>query len=289
VSEGGASFGPGSRLRALVARALFVAAGSMVILATAPFGFTQLLAPACGCASTPTHGPGWTPTPLPPVSPDRASRNASTLAGVDLTAQPDWWTQDGTPIFEPSADGVVALVDGNSGRVLAVVFERRLPESASVTASSATAGTAAAAFITAGGVAADGLEESTDLISGGAVAYYRATWTASVVATAAKVTPALEVLVNASTGEPFAYRDRRSGLSIALPLIGWDLATRLAAASPQAFGEVPSAVTSPPPELQLDVWTANSAVWTWWVGFNDGVLVVDAITGDVSVAKWSSR
>ena len=197
---------------------------------------------------------------------------------MTLSWSSDWATVAERPIFEPMGDGVVAFVDGNSGTVLEVVLEKQLPDSDTVSVSSDAASSAAQAFLSRGGVTTDGLAAQTTLARGASVAYYDVTWSAP---DAGK--PALEIRVNASRGAVFAYRDLRAGIELTAPIFGQSVAIRLAQESAYALGEAANA-----PEMQDPDFQAYGDSWSWMVVFPDGVLTVDAVTGEVSVAKWSS-
>ncbi len=234
---------------------------------------------ACGCASTPSpHPPGWTPTPAPPVSPEDAAARASRIAGVMMTPAPDWATIEGMPMSGPRGDGAFAFVDGNSGTVLEVVLDKQLPDSDTVSVSSDAASSAAQTFLSRGGVTTDGLAAQTTLALRASVAYYDVTWSAPGASK-----PALEIRVNASSGAAFAYRDLRAGIELTAPNVGHAAAVRLAEESAYALGEVAYTPEMQDPDLQ-----AYADSWSWMVVFPDGVLTVDAVSGLVSVAKWSS-
>lgn len=248
-----------------------------------PFGILAGLGfmsePVCGCLPPPSpYPPGWTPTPAPPVSPEDAAARASRLAGVMMSAAPDWATIEGMPVSEPMGEGAFAFVDGNSGTVLEVVLEKQLPDSDTVSVSSDAASSAAQAFLSRGGVTTDGLAAQTTLALRASVAYYDVTWSAPGAGK-----PALEIRVNASSGAAFAYRELRAGIELTAPNVGLAAAIRLAQQSTYASGETANA-----PEMQDPDLLAYADSWSWMVVFPDGVLTVDAVTGDVSVAKWSS-
>jgi hypothetical protein len=248
--------------------------------------FTVMVAlpESCGCAATPTHGPNWTPTPRLPISADEAAARASRFAGTSFLPAPNWALISGRFIYQPSGDGVFAFVDGNSGAVLEVVLEKQLPDSDTASVSAEAALGAAEAFLSRGGATADGLAAQTQLVRGAAVAYYDVTWSAPG---AGKI--ALEVRVNASSRAVFAYRDLRSGTELTAPMVGHAAAIRLAQESIYASGETPDAPEMQDPDLQAYLDSPDGHAWTWLVGFPDGVLFVDAVTGEVSVGKWSSR
>jgi hypothetical protein len=133
-------------------------------------------------------------------------------------------------------------------------------------------------------VSTDGFTAQTQLVHRASVAFYQVTWSAPGAGT-----PALEIRVNASTGAVFAYRDLTSDVELTAPILGHGAAMRLAGESTYASGETPTAEESPGPDVQLNLRAPDGHEWTWMVGFPDGVLFVDAVTGEVWVAKWSSR
>lgn len=272
-------------LRIFIAAAVLLVLLPIVIVSAGAIGVGYIVGPACGCSSNPSpHPPGWTPTPPPPVSANDAATRASKLSGVSMTPNPDWATIAGTPVSEPKGEGTLAFVDGNSGTVLEVVVENQLPDSDAASVSTDAARGAAEAFLSRGGVTTDGLTAQTQLVHRASVAFYDLTWSA---ADSAKT--ALEVRVNSASGAVFAYRDLRSGVEVTAPILGHGAAMQLAAASSYASGESPMAEESPGPDVQLDLGAPDGHEWTWPVVFPDGVLFVDAVTGDVWVAKWSSR
>jgi hypothetical protein len=273
-----------------------VVIGALAIWAIVAAAFTVSGASRCACTAKPTaRDPNWTPTPPPPVSPADAAARASKLAGMTLSAAPDWLSLDGRPISESSGNGAVAYVDGNSGAVLEVVFVDRLPISDSATLSASAAVSSADAFVSGGGANTTGNAPRTSLVHRAAVAYYDVMWTTTTVSvgslavTGRVLSPtasggtAWEVLVNAMSGTVFAYRDLGSGLALTVPVVGHDMAVRLAAQSTYAAG------TAPDPDQDGQILQPGlDQPWTWMVGFNDGVLIVDATSGEVSVAKWAS-
>jgi hypothetical protein len=266
-----------------------VGCAALLIVFAIPIGlvvYPLLTAPACGCTSPPTHPPGWTPTPPPAISLADSADRASRLAGVTLAPAKDWLAIGDTPVSEPSSGGIVAFVDGNTGTVLEVVFENRLPASdtASISADAATG--AAEAFLTAGGATTDGLVSRTGLVRGPAVAYFDVAWSQPEAGS-----PDLEVLVNSAGGDVFVYRDLRSGPALKAPVLSYTAAAELARQSPLAQGETPQmlSVEDEQASLEVDLNASDGHAWMWLVGFPDGVLFVDATAGDVWVAKWSAR
>jgi hypothetical protein len=282
VGTGSHRSGP-IRAIAIVVVALFLVPSAMFAAATLGAGLFSR--PACGCAATPTpRDPYWTPSPPPPVSPDAAARAASRFVGMQLSADTEWATVSDRPISQPHDGGVYGFVDGISGVVLEVVVTDQLPQSAS-TASAVSldqARTTAQAFLTRGGVSPAGLIAGAEFAHGPAVTFFRVTWTAP-----GSSLPAIEVLVNDTSGAVFAYRDRRSGIALGLPIIGVGAASDLAGSSTFASGETPDSSDRQDHSMSV-VLGSGGPMWSWYVVFPDGVLIVDAATGEVSVAKWSS-
>jgi hypothetical protein len=257
----------------------------MLIVVVALFAFPLLVGSGCGCAATPSpRPPGWTPTPPPPVSPSDAAARASKFAGVSMEPSPDWTTVAGRPISEPTGNGAIGFVDGDTGAVLEVVMENQLPVSDATSASADAARGAAETVLARGGVTTVGLTESAKLVRRASVAFYDLTWSEPGAAI-----PALEVLVNSSSGAVFAYRDLRSGVDLSAPVFGYAAAASLARASSYASGETPDAAGSVDSDMQVDLGSPDGHMWTWTVVFPDGVLFVDAETGDVWIGKWGAR
>jgi hypothetical protein len=282
----------GAGPRVFLVGALFVVVGALAIFGTVAVAFSVFLGSACACAATPTpRDPNWTPTPSPPVSLTDAAVRASKLAGAVLSTTGDWQSLGGQPIAESTGSGVVAYVGGNSGAVLEIVFTDRLPSSDSVTVTADGASAASERFLLAGGATTEGLTARASLVDRASVAYYDITWTSDppvtiepAGASSAAGGTAVEMLVEAANGAVFAYRDLRSGATLTVPIIGHAAAIRLAERSSYAGGE-----TAGSDQGDQTLAPGLDGPWTWMVGFPDGVLVVDATAGDVTVAKWSSR
>jgi hypothetical protein len=240
-----------------------------------------IVPPACGCASTPTRPPGWTPWP---VSRDRAVDTASRL--TDSRIERSWTyerTISGRPMYQAKGLTSVAYVDANSGAVLEAIIGDQLPDTDSTPVSIGSARSAAESFLAHGGVDPTGLAEAAQLTRRASVAFYDVTWTGGGAAKSS-----LEVFVNTSSGRVFAYRDLRSGLELAVPVIGPQKALRLAGESSSAKGETPYLGDSNEPFQNLydSFDTADAHQWRWEVNFPDGSMEVDAETGAVSVTFW---
>ena len=294
ASDEGSRRGRRASPRAFLVGALFVVVGALVILGTLAVTFSVFVGSRCACAATPTpRDPNWTPTPPPPFSPADAATRASKLAGVTLSATSDWQTLGGRPIAASTGSGVVAYVDGNSGAVLEIVFTDRLPNSDSVTVTADGAIAASEAFVSADGAATNGLTARADLLHRASLSYFGVAWAADASAAPAGSTAGasagarsatVELLVNATTGMVFAYRDLQSGAALTVPFVGHEAAIRLAEQSSYATGEAAA-----PDQSDETLMPGLDGPWTWMVGFQDGVLVVDAATGEVTVGKWSPR
>jgi hypothetical protein len=266
MAESGAPRAVG--LRFVIVAAVLVALAVVAL----PVGLGALVPPACGCLSTPTHPPGWTPWP---VSDDQAADTASRLAGVSVRTRTYEITLSGRPLIEAQGITAVAFVDANSGAVLATVIEDRLPDSGTTLASTEAARSAAEAFLAAGRISPTGLTEATELVKRASVAFYDVTWTSP---DANK--PRLEVLVNPASGAVFAYRDLGSGLELSIPVLGYKAAVRLVAASSYANGETPDPANQPQPDLMdPSLNAANGHDWSWDVSLSHRFVEVDAETG----------
>jgi hypothetical protein len=233
----------------------------------------------CGCASTPTpYAGGPTPTRWP-VSASQAAAGAQTFTGLSMTATGNEFIP-GTPVYVLTTGTTYAFVDGESGRMLEVFLLDQMPDAdgASVTPDDARA--AAQTYLDHAGVQLAGMTATVQLRHQVSVAFYAVVWKESGEVSRH------QVLVNSSTGVLFAYADLgfapKHGLAI--PIVGAAQAARLAQASALSFGEA----ADNPPEFQIDGGASSTSAGIWTVGFNDGVLSVDAVTGQVSVLKWSS-
>jgi hypothetical protein len=269
---------PGRRRRPVLifAGLLLIVSGSFALAPILALGLPGLFSQSCGCAAPPTSPPpGWTPTPPPPISISRAEEIASAFMGAPMRSQYGDWTEfDGQPVLVTTGPTSFAYVDGNTGAVLAAFFVPELLSDAAAAVSAEEARQAAADFLARAGVSADGMTAAVQPRTTGGLPYFDVSWTAGGASS-----PAFEALVNASSGRVLAYRDLRSAV-IETPIIGWSAAKALAEASPLAGGEIAS-------EGGLDNLLSDGPHWTWQVGFNDGVLSVDAVTGEVRLAKWA--
>jgi hypothetical protein len=249
--------------------------GGLILVA----GF--IVPPACGCAATPTRPPGWTPWP---VSLDQAVDTASRL--TDSRIERGWTyerTISGRPMYQAQGLASVAYVDAGSGAVLEAIIEDQLPETDATPVSISSARSAAESFLARSGADAASLAEGARLIHGPITAYYDVTWTGN-----GAVKPSLEIFVNSSSGRVFAYRDLRTGLELAVPVIGQAEAVTLAGGSDPAGGVSPNPGENSEPFQHLydgfDGQTAHQ--WHWEVYFPDGLIGVDAETGEVWVIAW---
>jgi hypothetical protein len=247
--------------------------GGLILVA----GF--IVPPACGCASTPDAN--WTP---PPVTAGEAAIYAAKIAGLpsmsaDFTVGPG-----GRSFYLATAPNAVAFVDAVSGYVVEVVLEDRMPNDAKVSISGVGALAVAQVFVQRS-MDVTGLVGSSRAINQAGVSAYLVTWSdTSGVAE-------LEIGVNASTGDVFAYADFRPQINVAPPMIGRARATELAIAAMGIPGE-----TATSAELTID-FTTGSQVSAWDVGlgvptatqadvFEHGALIrVDAVTGEATIVK----
>jgi hypothetical protein len=238
----------------------------------------------CGCTSPPD--PNATPTPAPPVSSSQAAVYASKLVGQTMAATSDAWPIAGVPVYQTQGGDGLAFVDGRDGRVLAAFWIDRLPTASETSGPVGRAYQAGLAFLSHAGISVDGLADSQEPARVGQVAFFDLTWTVP-----GKPAPSVEVLVDGSGAQVFGFRDLRGSLKLILPAIGWAAAQRAAQDSPLSQGETLDAGVEPAPfELNFSATPGQDGIgWIWYVAFQDGVLQVDAATGDVSVAKWSSR
>jgi hypothetical protein len=244
--------GPSLRLLAVIALVAGVACLAMVARLTglAP---RDTLSPSCACATAPD--PNWTPSPSPPVSLQQAASSASRVAGIVMSPADGWYSIGGIPVSMPIAGRTFALVRGDDATVLEVVVRDQLPDSDSVVVTEAAARASAKAFEVA--------------------------WASS------EGEPTLDVLVNALTGQVFAYLHLGTGARPpAPPIFGYLAAVRLAMSSGQAAGETPYSV-SQEPDWQVYPGSPDGHDFSCYVVFQDGVLAVDAASGEVWVMKWA--
>jgi hypothetical protein len=267
LSRKGLSFLP----LAIVASAA-IGIGGLILVA----GFVER--PACGCATA--ADPNWTP---PPVTASEAAVYAAKIAGLPSMSADLGVGPDGRSLYVATAPDAIAFVDAVSGSVVEVVLEDRMPNDATVAVSGAGALAVAQVFLEQRGTT--DLVGSFHPINQAGVAAYLVTW--SDAAGVAK----LDIAVNASTGDVFAYVDLGPQMNATPPLIGRARAIELAIA---AFGVPGETVTSA--ELAIDLVT-GSQVSSWDVGlgvptasqadvFERGALIrIDAVTGEATVVK----
>ncbi|MGD0019653.1 MAG: hypothetical protein ABSD62_10405 [Candidatus Limnocylindrales bacterium] len=237
---------------------------------------------ACGCATPPDQNQ----TP-PPIQAEDAATSAAKLAGVPAMTADLTGGAGGRLFYRATAANTVAFVDAISGIVVEVVLEDRLPDNATVSATTAGASTAAETFMQRTGLDTASLTESARLTRQAGVAAYDVEWKESGGGGATR----FAVSVNASTGSVFAYVDLRMQLSVTAPIVGQARATELAIAALSVPGEQ---VTSA--ELAIDFATgAQASAWEVGLGvpsptqadvFEHGALVrVDAVTGEATIVK----
>lgn len=265
---------PARATRFHLARALVGTLAAVALLSLLCVGFVAVnVHTACGCTSTPTPYAGPTPTPLP-VSAGQAAAAARPFTSVAVAAA-DWAAAPESPIYELAAEDSYAFVDGETGRVLEVFELDRMPGSDAVPITPASAQAAAASYLERAGVKAVASDGSVTLRQRASIAFYDVRW----AKTANSAIP--QVLVNPATGSVFAYNDLGFAPTAKLepPVIGSAVAATLAGSSVLSHGQTADFG----PEFQLDASRPS-----WMIGFNDGVLSVDAATGEVSVLKWAS-
>ncbi|MFI5258408.1 MAG: hypothetical protein ACHQ01_02185 [Candidatus Limnocylindrales bacterium] len=282
MAHSGPVMGSGSRLVPSVAAALAAFALVVALAGGGLFFFFLVVAvqSGCGCTSTPSpYAGGPTPTPLP-VSESQAAAAARPFTGISMTAT-YWGTAAGEPIYELSGSGTYGFVDGETGRVLQVFELDEMPDSDATAVTAPAAQAAGAAYLRAAGVSTIGTTVSVVLQYRASIAFYDAVWS-----DAASGGFSFEVLVSPSTGVVFAFVDLGFApkVKLAPPVVGSAASARLAQASSYAAGQAPGS----PPDFQVVTGTSGEPLFSWWIGYNDGVLSVDAETGQVAIVKWIS-
>jgi hypothetical protein len=196
----------------------------------------------------------------------------------------------GKPFYQATATDIVAVVDAESGDVLEVVLEDRMPSNATVSMTSGDARTAAEGFLQHAGLSDEGFVESVQVVNRGGVAAYEVLWKD----TSATAAPRFQVLVNASTGAAFAFVDLRMQLKLTAPLVGKGRATDLALAAVDIPGEAAISadllISFPASGSQESVWQVGMGVPTATQAdvYEHGALVsVDAVTGQATIVKSS--
>jgi hypothetical protein len=243
----------------------------------------------CACTYPPTHPPGWTPSPSPPVSISAAQAAAARFTGVPMTASGSWRDLPDRTVIEATGKSAYAVVDGFSGEVLQAVVLARIPEidPASISASGAVA--AATDFLTAAAVEAAGLTATASQLPQNLGTGFEVRFATSGAAPADRY----RVFVNGPTGQVFAFESGQ--WSGQVPVVGRAEAVRRAqAAIPEAGQVVLDA------ELVPDLSTGQ-LVWTWQIGLGvptgteaqagetvysgGGYVTVDATSGVTTVVK----
>ena len=263
---------------------LAVASGGVALLAISlavVVGLFVFAQPSCGCTSAPD--PNATPTPRPPVSSVDAGTAASKLVGLEMETGADTLWISGVPVYQAQSGPTEAFVDGNDGRVIAAVWLDRLPANGEASGPSGQAYQTGLVFLSRAGLSVDGLVDAQTLSRAGAAVYYDLTWSRS----GAKI-PDIEVLVTPSATQVFGFRDLRGPADLAIPVFGADSAWDAARQSTMSRGETPTPLS--PDEIRQNLLMepfGDGITWVWQVGFPDGVLQVDAVTGQVTVGKWA--
>jgi hypothetical protein len=194
---------------------------------------------------------------------------------------------EGPPLYSAEGSGALALVDGQSGSVLALVLADSVPNDATVTVSSAEARTATIARAAAAGYYPTGREVSDRLARSAGTAVYEVEWLAPGTGT-----PEFAVSVNPSTGQAFGLLDLRAQISTRLPVVGRGRASGLAI---DALGISGETVLSA--ELGLDLPRSGMVGFAWTVALgiptatqadvieSGGLISIDALTGAATIIK----
>ena len=231
---------------------------------------------SCGCATParPYNGPS--PSPWP-VSPSQAAAAAKSFTGVDMSAGA--WDSADSLLYELTAAPSYAFVDGRTGRVLEAFSLDKMPASVSTSITPSAAEVAARSYLNAAGVAAVGMTSSVQLADRTSGAYFDVAWKD------AGGISGPEILVNPTTGAAFSFADMgfapKHGLL--MPVVGQAAATSLAQSS--TYAAAAQAVST---DFEVTAGLTGKPLFQWLVLFNDGVLSVDAVTGQVAILKWSS-
>ncbi len=259
------------RARPLIVATLIVAASIVLSGCAGLFGHV-----ACGCASTASPFNGASPTAWP-VSASQAAATAQKFAGVVMRA--DQWEPSAGPLYELTDGNSYASVDGETGRLLQSFRLDRMPKNDAGTVAAADGLTAASAYLDNAGVSTIGLTTSVQSQTLKSVAYLEVTWQDP------DGTARLEVLVNASTDTVFGFEDLGFGpkFSLAVPIVEQTGAMGLAQSSTFAAGA--QAMST---DFEVTPGGSGEPAFQWLVVFNDGVLSVDAATGEVASLKWQS-
>jgi hypothetical protein len=236
-----------------------------------------LVRPGCGCTSmsSPYSG-GGSPAPWP-VTASQAAAEGKRFAGSEMVAAE--WSPNTAQLYELRAVQTYGFVDGETGGLLEISRLDRMPTLDAVTVTPDAAQAAARAYLEQAGMRTVGMTSSVQLQNRASMTYYDVVWKD------ADGTGRLEVFVNTSTGTVFAFEDLGFGpkFSLAMPIVGATAASNLAQASTYAAGE-PAMST----DFEVMAGLAGEPAFGWTVVFNDGVLNVDAVTGEVAILKWSA-
>lgn len=223
----------------------------------------------------------------PPVTDVEAAAYAAKVAGLPAMTAEFAGSIQGRSIYQATAAGTLAFVDGESGTVFEVLAVDRMPDEVTAEPPTAAASTAAQAFLARTGLSTDGLTVSGGIRTSAGVSAYDFTWTDS------RGSAKFLISVNPSSGSVFGYADLRTELPLALPIVGQARATQLAIAADDRPGnQVLSA------DLSVDFGTGTQ-VSTWMVGLgvptatdpnvygHGAAIQIDALTGDSTVLKSS--
>ena len=240
----------------------------------------------CGCASTPD--PNWTP---PALTADEAATTASKFSagrtGTSSTSASGLqssltYVAPDHPAYLVAGPLVSALVDAETDMVLEWVLVDSIPNGNDVSVAKDKAQAAAATFLSDRTRDTTGLVPTTELRSGAATSAYLVSWTVQ-----SSNQPGMSVLINPSSGVPFAFVDGRTGVTLAPPTIGAEQAGRLALATVPLPGQV---VTSADFRFDLEhpYWDVSVELPnpTASAAPEHGAFVsVDAVSGVVTVGK----
>jgi hypothetical protein len=237
---------------------------------------------SCACASP--ADPNWTP---PPVSDVQAAADAAKAAGLPAMKAEFAGSFQGRSIYQATAAGTLAFVDGESGVVFEVLAVDQMPNEVTTVPPTAAARTAAQAFLARTGLGTDGLTVAGGIKTSAGVSAYDFTWTDSLGSAKFLIS------VNPATDSVFAYADLRTELPLALPMVGRARASQLAIdADDRPGNQVLSA------DLTVEFGT-GAQVSTWMVGLgvptatdpnvyeHGAAIQIDALTGAATVLKSS--
>lgn len=230
--------------------------------------------PSCACASLQTQVP-W------PIS-EAAARQSALTVLASLDPEVGRASQEPVHVLIATGRDGFALIDGDAGTVVEVVFWPALPGSGTRNIAPRQALGAAAAFLAAHpDLRATGTANVTEPTPG----LDLVTWVDAGAASA-------EIAVNADTGAVASFVDLRSHSGLVAPSLSADAATVLAIA---AFGVAGEQGLSPELRVEIDAAGRQRTIWSIGLGvpsatqadvyLSGGVVEVDAATGEATVVK----